>query len=718
MSHKKPGDRRISSKAQDVERAMDKALKYHERGRLEKAEKIYKKILKSNPDRPDALHYLGLIASRRGETDKAESLMRKAIQILPGNAFFHNNFGTFLKEQRRWEESIHSYRRAVELDANYVDAHYNMGEAYLEQDDILAAISFFKRVLELDPSNADMYGRMGFAFQSAGNLEEAISCYKKAVAIRPNFVEAWNSMGLALDNLGSLEQAVVCYTKATEIAPSRAEPYENMGNLFQHMGQLEKAISAYNMALELEPNSRDVYDRLYRVKQKACEWQELKDIEDKLEKSKEMHSCPDKTFLESPFVSITAFDQPARNFAVARRRSTKISRDASKLGVHFNLKERKHPKSIITVGYLSGDFHNHPVGQLTSCLFRLHDQREFQVYCYSYGMDDGSNYRKQIQKGCDKFVDVSRKSYSETAQKIYDDEVDILVDLAGHTVEDRMLICALRPAPIQVSYLGFLGTSGADFIDYIVTDRIVTPEAHSAYYTESFAYLPHCYQINNNTQKISKKDWQKADVGLPDGKFVFSSFNHPYKIEQVTFDLWTSILRRIEKSVLWLYGDNSLAERNLKQEAESRGVNSDRLIFAERLPLEDHLARLQFADVMLDTRIYNGGATTSNALWAGVPVITLLGNHFVSRMSASSLTAIGLSELITHTLEEYENLAVRLAQNPDQLEAIRTTLNRNRSFKPLFDTPRFVRDLEKAYKKMWEIFLSGENPRLIEVEEE
>jgi protein O-GlcNAc transferase len=717
MKRGKRAKRHKPSSGLDIDQAFHSAFKFHEKGRLDKAEIIYKKILREYPDQPDALHYLGLIAGQRGRTDKAENLMRKAIQILPESAFYHHNFGTFLKEKGRWEESIRSYGEAVKLEPNYVEAHYHMGEAHLEHGDLLQAVTCFQKVLELSPDNADAYGRLGFAFQNAGNLEKAVSCYRKAIEIRPDFAEAWNSLGLALHDLGNLDQAVWCYQKAVEISPDRAEPHENMGNSFQNIGDLEKAISSYKRAMELEPDYREVYAQLFHTLQKACAWQELKDIEEKMGKPEKTDSSLGKEFLESPFVSITAYDQPARNFAVAKWRSSEISQDASRLGVHFNLKDRRHAKPIMTIGYLSGDFHNHPVAQLICGLFRLHDRSEFQVYCYSYGIDDGSNYRKQIRDGCDKFVDVSRKSYARTAQQIYDHEVDILVDLKGHTVGGRMQICALRPAPVQVSYLGFLGTSGADFIDYIITDKIVTPEAHAAYYSESFVYLPHCYQVNNNAQNILKKKLQKADVGLPDDKFVFCSFNQPYKIERVTFELWMRILRRVEESILWLYCKSVLAERNLKREAESQGVNRERLIFAERVPLEDHLLRLQFADLMLDTRVYNGGATTSNALWAGVPVITLLGNHFVSRMSASSLTAIGLPELITHTLEEYESYVLRLARNPDQLQTIRQKIAKNRLVEPLFDTPRFVRNLEKAYKEMWEIFLAGERPRQITVSE-
>jgi predicted O-linked N-acetylglucosamine transferase (SPINDLY family) len=304
------------------------------------------------------------------------------------------------------------------------------------------------------------------------------------------------------------------------------------------------------------------------------------------------------------------------------------------------------------------------------------------------------------------------------AKRICDDKVDILVDLMGHTSGSRLTICAFRPAPIQVSYLGFLGTTGADFLDYIITDRIVTPEDQASFYSENFVYMPHCYMVTDHRQSIAVKEWNKADFGLPEDHFVFCSFNGPYKIEPLMFDLWMSILRELPRSVLWLREMSKEALSHLKEEAEDRGIQPERIIFAERLPSkEEHLARLRLVDLVLDTRIYNGHTTTSDSLWAGVPVITLEGHHFASRSATSLLTSLDLTDLITKTPEEYHALAIHLAQNPDELQALRQKLEENRLKAPLFDTPRFVKNLESAYKEIWKIFVAGEDPRLIEVKE-
>jgi len=421
---------------------------------------------------------------------------------------------------------------------------------------------------------------------------------------------------------------------------------------------------------------------------------------------------------ESPFVSVAMYPDPERNFTVARIWSSNISEEVTKFRPSFTFENRGRPKDKIIVGYLSSDFHDHATAHLMLSLFGLHDRTAFEIHCYSYGEDDGSTYRKRIREDSDRFIDVSDLGCAAIAKRIYEGEVDILIDLKGYTTGGRMHISAFRPAPVQVSYLGFPGTTGAEFIDYIITDRIVTPKSQSRYYSEKCVYLPHCYQVNDNAQTISKKEWTKSHFGLPEDGIVFCSFNQGYKIDPPMFDVWMRILRDVPESVLWLLVKGEIVKRNLRQEAEHRGVDAHRLHFAERLPKPDHLARLALADLALDTRIYNGHTTSSDALWAGVPVITVQGNHFASRVSSSILTASGLPELITNSLEEYRNLAVRLAQGLDQREAVRRKLIGNRSARPLFDTPRFVRNLEKAYKAMWDIFSSGEDVRTIEVVED
>jgi protein O-GlcNAc transferase len=524
-------------------------------------------------------------------------------------------------------------------------------------------------------------------------------------------------MGTAFQEQGELDEAIACYEKALQLEPEYAQAYNNMGTALEDQGRSDEAISCYQQALEIKPDYGAAHFNLFHQLRKTHAWQELESVPAKLDRFTKRALDSGIRPAEAPFMSITRYADLPRNLAIAQSWSLDIAGTMAKLKIHFSFEGRSSHKRRITVGYLSNDFHDHATAHLMLSLFGLHSRDEFDIFCYSYGPNDGSYYRARIRRDCDKFVDIYNLSHAEAATVIYEDQVDILVDLKGYTKGNRLAICALRPAPVQVSYLGFPGTSGADFFDYIITDKIVTPEDHACYYSENFVYLPHCYQVNDHTQSISNKGWKKQDFALPEPSFVFCSFNRAYKIETVMFDSWMKILQQLPDAVLWLQRENEIAEKNLRQHAETRGVDPERLIFAKRLPKDEHLARMRFSDLALDTWIVNGHTTTSDALWAGVPVITLMGGHFASRVSASILTAIGLSELITHTLEEYEALAVRLAGNPGELKALRQKLAKNRLTEPLFDTQRFAKNLEKAYKEMCKIFLAGQKPRQIKVAE-
>jgi protein O-GlcNAc transferase len=517
---------------------------------------------------------------------------------------------------------------------------------------------------------------------------------------------------------GNLAEAVYYYQKVVKINPNLAEAYYNLGNALKDQNRLTEALSSYQKALEINPDYAEAFSMLFHQFQRTCDWLRLKDMTAKLDNFTLKALDGGVKTAEEPFANIMRCIDLPRHLAIARSWSRDIAKRMSSLKTHFHFDGRQLSKNKIIVGYLSNDFQNHAMAQLILNLFGLHNRDEFEIFCYSYGEDDGSHIRAQIEQDCDKFVDLINLSHADAARLIYEDQVDILIDLKGHTRDNRLEISAFRPTPVQVRYLGLAGTTGADFFDYIITDKIVTPDDHAQYYSENFVYLPHCYQVNSHSQVTRNKDRKKSDFGLSEDSLVFCSFNQGYKIEPVMFNTWMNILRQVPESVLWLQGENEITEKNLGREAESKGIKSTRLIFLEKLPKDQHMERLRLADVALDTQIVNGAATTSDALWAGAPVITMQGSSFASRMSSSILTAIGLPELITQTIEEYEQIAVDLGRNPERLQEIRQKIAKNRLVEPLFDTPRFARNLEKAYKEMWEIFVAGEMPRRIEVVED
>jgi protein O-GlcNAc transferase len=364
----------------------------------------------------------------------------------------------------------------------------------------------------------------------------------------------------------------------------------------------------------------------------------------------------------------------------------------------------------VRIAYLSADFNWHATAYLMAELFELHDRTRFEVLGVSFGVDDKSNMRSRLIKSFDQFHDVRFKTDSDVAKMLNELEVDIAVDLKGHTGDSRPAILAYRPAPIQVNYLGYPGTMAGDFIDYVIADKIVLPFDQEAFYTEKIVHLPDCYQVNDSKRRISTHTPMRWEAGLQNEGFVFCCFNNSFKITAPMFDVWMRLLKAVESSVLWLLADNAGAAPNLRKEAAARGVDPARLVFAVRVPPEDHLARHRLADIFLDTLPCDAHTTASDALWAGLPLITCRGETFAARVAASLLNAVGLSELVTNSLDEYESLALQLARDKKTLSAIRAKLAANRDTCPLFDTNRFRRHIEAAYKTMWERYLRGEPP--------
>lgn len=735
----------------NIDGEFEKALQYHQSGQLHKAEELYNAIISVNPNHSDSLHLLGVIAFQTGKNVQAVNLIKKAIKYNPDNPVYYNNLGNVHRDCDNLKEANLSYQKALDIKPDYAEAHYNLGTLFKDQREWDNAMSSYRKALEIDPGLAEVYNNMGNVLKKQRKSIEAISCFQKAVEVRPNFTEAHNNMGNMLREQGKPDEAIACYQKALEtksnlavvynnmgnalkdkgmfteaidsfhksqkIKPGLAESYNNLGNVYQEQGETKEAISCFQKALEIKPDSAEAFSGLFHQLQRVCDWQKREDMTPKLIDFTAKDIEKGIKTKEPPFAYLAREINLPGNYLVSRSWSHYISVIMSTLEIKFSFEGRSTRKSKIVIGYLSNDFQDHPISHLMLSMFGLHNKDEFEIVCYSYGDDDGSYYRERILQDCDKFVDIRNLDHVDSAKRIYEDRVDILVDLKGYTKGGRMEISALRPAPIQIRYLGLAGTTGSRFFDYILTDSIITPKSHAQYYSENFAYLPHCYQINDNTQAISNKDWKKADFGLPEDSFVFCSFNQGYKIGPEMFNTWMNILRQVPEGVLWLQRENEIVEKNLKREAEGRGVKPERLIFTERMPKDQHLGRLKLADMALDTQIVNGAATTSDALWAGVPVITLQGGSFASRMSSSILTALGMSELITQTLEEYESLVVGMACNHDKLKEIRRKISKNRLEGPLFDTPKFVRNLENAYKEMWKVFVAGERPRQIEITE-
>lgn len=588
----------------------------------------------------------------------------------------------------------------------------------VRRQDFPSARELLRAAQAVQPNDPDLWAMLGMCLAHLGDVDGTVVAYERSLALKPGNTAVLNNLANALAARGNVYRAVEVFKQAIKCDPNDPILYHGLANAEFKANEWDAAIANYGKAIELQGDLVESYASLLHTSYQACHWARLDELNERTNDLIRSRIESDGPIIEMPLTNVTRCDDLAINQMVAVASCRKIKQRAAALNIAFShTNRRERARSKITIGYLSNAFRSHPTAYLTWRLFDLHDRSRFKLHLYSTGLDDGSDARKHAERCCDRFVDIRSVETANAARMIYDDEVDILVDLDGHISGERLEIAALRPAPVTAAYLGFPGTTGADFIDYIVTDRIVSPPEHAPWYTEALAYLPNTYQCTDPQQAVSGRKFTRGDLGLPKNGFVLCSLNQAYKIEPVMFDVWMRLLKALPDAVLWLWRNNPIVEGNLRREAESRGIAAERLVFAEKLARDEHLARLCLADLALDTRIYNGHTTTSDTLWSGVPVVTLQGRHFASQVSSSLLTAIGLPELVTRSLEDYEALVLRLANNRGELDALRDKLRRNRATEPLFDTRRFVCNLEKVYEEMARIWRAGESPRQIEVTE-
>jgi protein O-GlcNAc transferase len=583
-------------------------------------------------------------------------------------------------------------QRILEANPREPQAWYMLGMVAHQAGQGQLAVDMIRKAISLKPDFAAAHNDLGNLMIEQGRIPDATSYYRRAIQVSPDFPEAYNNLGNACQMSESLEEAIACYRKAIELRPSYAEAHRNLGSAFRRAGRLVEAAAAFETALALNPALAEALALIVREMQQVCAWDGLDRLSQRL-----MELVENGSGAVTPFIFLCLETTPAQQLLCAKQwAAQQLPRPAA----------RPKPRSNggpITIGYLSADFQEHATAHLISQLFSRHDRERFRVFGYSYGRDDGSPARRRIASSFDRFVDLEAASFAEAAGVIREDGVDILVDLKGYTTDSRTQILALRPAPIQVSYLGYPGTMGTGFIDFILVDPFVVPLDHQPYFSERLVHLPDCYQVNDDTRPIAPRIPSRAECGLPEAGFVFCCFNSTYKITPRIFGIWMRLLAATEGSVLWLFESNPLAAGNLRREAEARGIRADRLIFAPMLPNPEHLARFQVADLFLDTLPYNAHTLASDALWGGCPVVTCAGETFPSRVAGSLLRAVGLPELVTTSLAEYEALTLRLARDPDQLCSLREKLRHNRLTFPLFDTRRFARHLEEAYTAMWDL---------------
>ena len=682
-----------------------------QQGQIDRGIEAYQQALQWRPAFAEAWSNLGLALGAAKRPDEAITAFRRAIEINPALVPVWNNLGGALLERGQPAEALATYKRAVELDARYAQGWSNLADAHGALGQFTQAIDCSQRALSLDPMLAAAWHNRGIAQGAIGALAQAVESFRHAVEIDPQASSSWNALGKVLLRSGALGEAVQAHRRATQSASGDATGWRNLGQALWLANQHAEAIVVMRKAVELQPSHAGIRADLIYQLLALCEWQDLDQQLSALGTTIDAMPAGEE---ESPHANVMRCADEACNLALARRW-------ADRLGSLFTERlvapRPMSPEKPITIGYLSSDLHDHATAYLLRGVFRWHDHQRFRINVYSHGIEDGSAIRAEIRTASDVFRDIRALDHHAAAAQIASDGVDILVDLKGWTQGVRYEICALRPAPVQMTYLGFPGSCGASFIDYALVDKIVVPPGSVQHYSEQLINMPHCYQSNDDEQPIAEIGYCRADFGLPVDGVVLCSFNGNQKIDPLVFSVWMRILSGVPGAVLWLLTGNAIATANLLAQAKQYGVAPERIVFAKSLPRPLHLRRLQMADLALDTMICNGHTTTSDALWAGLPVLTLRGCHFASRVSASCLAAIDMPELITETLQDYENLALRLATDTVLLAATRRKLQRNRRTTPLFDSRRFTRNLEKAYLGAWRLHQAAHAPESFSVED-
>lgn len=738
-------------------------------GRLDDAELIYRTILQRQPDDAEALHYFGVLQAQRQNFAEAATLIDQALLLDPGNATAHSNRGNVFRMQGRNEDALASYERALVFAPDSVEAQINRGDVLLDlgrheaalasydsllllmpdhgdvqirrcrvlkalrrfeealtgYDRVLAiraddpeawfqrgqvlgvlkrhadAVDSYDRALVFKPDSATVLNDRGNALRQLQRRTEALDSFDRALALNPGFAEAHNNRGALLSDMGRHAEALVSYDRALELRPDSTGFLNNRGDLLRVMGLHERAARDYSRLFELDPAFDQALGHKLHTNLQICDWKNYNADRQRLLAAVRAG----KSFL--PFTVLVLSDSGAEPLQSARvYAEQKYPMAARPL---WTGERYRHDR--IRVAYLSADFYLHATTMLMVELFERHDRERFEVSAWSFGPDIRDSMRERLQKSFEQFHDVRGMSDNEVAAMLRSREIDIAVDLKGYSKGCRPAIFAQRAVPIQVNYLVYPGTMGADFIDYIIGDKDVIPEGDEIFYAEKVVRLPDSYQVNGSRRVKSAEIPGRADAGLPESGFVFCCFNNNYKITPDVFDIWMRLLIRVEGSVLWLLEGNAAASRNLRLEAEARGVRAERLVFAPRMSPSDHLLRHGLADLFLDTLPCNAHTTASDALWAGLPVLTCRGGAFPGKVAASVLRAMGLPELIAENLDDYEALAFRLATTPGLMADIRARLARNKTTHPLFDTDRFRRHLESAYATMYERHQRGESPR-------
>jgi len=631
---------------------------YYQNKRYDEAEKLALSLSKSFPEHPFSWKVLGAILNQTGRILESLIACEKSVLLEPNNSEAHNNLGNTLFKLGRLENAYESCNKAILLNPNSSEAYFNLGKI----------------------------------LKKLGNFDEAILSYHKAIDTNNNFYEAYNKLGNILWIKGEFNSSIKYFQKSIAIEAENSEAYFGLGLAYKSKDDLQHSKGYLQKAYELEPKNANAFSQAYNVASLVCDWSST----EKLKKEVNLNELEGEI---SVYGLLAMDDDPKMHLKMSSKLSNHRYQNFNQLQI-----KPYHKSKRIKIGFFSSYFRQHPVSILSIKMLESINKEEFEIYAFHYGPETNDEYNLRIKEIFDIYQNVSSMSDKDIAILAQENRIDIAIEFNGFMKDGRVGILAYRPAPIQINFLAYPGTMGASFYDYIIADEKVIPAEQKNNYSENIIYLPDCYMPQDNSRKISNKRFSRSDFGLPANDFVFCCFNHSFKITPNEFDIWMRLLANVKDSVIWLFISNNLAEVNLKNEAQKRGINPNRLVFAKTLPNDEHLARIKLADLFLDTFNFNAHTTACDALWVGIPVVTLMGKSFASRVAGSLLHSLEIPELVTTSEEDYESLALSIAKNPDKLKNLKKKLEINRESAPLFDSVKYTKNLEKALKNVFNHF--------------
>ncbi|KAL6345170.1 hypothetical protein AAG906_013654 [Vitis piasezkii] len=707
---------------------------YKALGMPQEAIVCYQRALQTRPEY--AMAYGNMAAGNmagtyyeQGQMDMAIVHYKQAIECDSGFLEAYNNLGNALKDVGRIDEAIQCYHQCLALQPNHPQALTNLGNIYMEWNMVAAAATYYKATLAVTTGLSAPFSNLAIIYKQQGNYADAISCYNEVLRIDPLAADGLVNRGNTFKEIGRVSEAIQDYIHAITIRPTMAEAHANLASAYKDSGHVEAAVKSYKQALLLRPDFPEATCNLLHTLQCVCSWEDRDkmfiEVEGIIRRQIKMSVLPSV----QPFHAIAYPIDPLLALDISRKYAAHCSLIASR----YALPPFNHPNPVpvkseggsgrLRIGYLSSDFGNHPLSHLMGSVFGMHNRENVEVFCYALSPNDSTEWRQRIQSESEHFIDVSAMSSDMIAKLINEDKIQILINLNGYTKGARNEIFAMQPAPIQVSYMGFPGTTGASYIDYLVTDEFVSPLCYAHIYSEKLVHLPHCYFVNDYKQKnrdVLDPNCQhkRSDYGLPEDKFIFACFNQLYKMDPEIFNTWCNILKRVPNSALWLLRFPAAGEMRLRSYAVAQGLQPDRIIFTDVAMKHEHIRRSALADLFLDTPLCNAHTTGTDILWAGLPMVTLPLEKMATRVAGSLCLATGLGEeMIVSSMKEYEEKAVSLAMNRPKLQALTNKLKAVRMSCPLFDTARWVRNLERAYFKMWNVHCSGSRPQHFKVAE-